>query len=42
MEKQESKTNEYYGEETLKEIFTGLLEQKFSKEILEGRDDNEK
>lgn len=42
MDKQERIIQECYGKEDLKEIFTGLLEQKFLKEIVEGRDNDEK
>lgn len=42
MDKQENSTYEYYGKEDLKEIFNELLEQKFLKEISEGRDNDEK
>ena len=42
MDKQQGITKEYYGKEDLKEIFNGLLEQKFLKEISEGRDNDEK
>ena len=42
MDKQQGTTQEYYGEEDLKDIFTELLEQEFLKEISEGRDNDEK
>ena len=42
MDKQQGTTKEYYGKEDLKEIFNRLLEQKFLKEISEGRDNDEK
>lgn len=42
MDKQQGTTKEYYGKEDLKEIINRLLEQKFLKEISEGRDSDEK